>query len=334
MNSTQKDLSEVIARGVEDIVKLYDFSDDTVVSPLSESENKVFLISDPDRADKYVARVNSGRLAYHTPPSVASELTWMMALRRDTDIVVPEVLSAKDGSLVQTITVTDVDKPRCVAIYSFIPGIEPPADELMPGFERLGEITGHMNLHAKSWTPPHQFTRHSWTPDNILNDRLNWGPWQEGVGIEREGLKLLSQAAEVVRNRLATLSTDREYLGLIHGDLRAANLLVDGDQTAIIDFDDCGFGWYLFDLATALSFLEERADVPDLIASWLEGYRRVAQVPADMEAEIPTLITLRRIQLIGWLGYQQQHLEFAREIGADFTTDSYRLAEEYLSHFA
>jgi hypothetical protein len=42
---------------------------------------------------------------------------------------------------------------------------------------------------------------------------------------------------------------------------------------------------------------------------------------------------LRRLQLIGWVGYQQQYLEFARDLGAGFTADSCRLAEEYLSRF-
>ena len=74
--------------------------------------------------------------------------------------------------------------------------------------------------------------------------------------------------------------------------------------------------------------------MPDLIASWLKGYRKVAPVPADFEVEIPTLMMLRRLQLIGWVGYQQQHLEFAREIGPRFTADSCQLAEDYLKRFA
>ena len=112
-----------------------------------------------------------------------------------------------------------------------------------------------------------------------------------------------------------------------------ANLLVEGDRTAIIDFDDCGFGWYLYDLAAALSFLEERPDAPELVACWLKGYRREADVPEVLEAEIPTFIMLRRLQLIGWVGYQMQHLEFAREIGPRFTVDTCRLAEDYLGRF-
>jgi len=221
-----------------------------------------------------------------------------------------------------------------VSIYTFLPGSEPAEDDLIAGFGRLGEISARMNQHAMNWPRPSEFTRHSWTAKTILDDQLNWGPWQNGVGIESGTLALLSRLDGVVRDRLSALPMNLECYGLIHADLRLANLLVDGDSTAIIDFDDCGDGWYLFDLATALSFLEERPDVPDLIASWLDGYRRVGQISADMEAEIPTLIMLRRLQLIGWVGYQQQYLEFAREIGPDFTVDSCRLAEEYLTRFA
>ncbi len=334
MSPTRETLAAAIAREAEGLVGLYDFSVDACVSLLSESENKVYLVRDPARPRDYVIRVNSGRLGYHRPPAIASELMWMMALGRDTDIAVPDVLSARDGSLVQTIAAPDLDKPRHAAVYSFLPGSEPPEDDLIAGFERLGEISARMHLHAKDWTPPADFSRHSWTPEAILDDGLNWGPWQKGVGVEGETLDQLSRLDAALRKRLAVLPTDREHFGLIHADLRLANLLVDGDRTAIIDFDDCGHGWYLFDLATALSFLEERPEVPDLIASWLEGYRKVARMPARMEAELPTLVMLRRLQLIGWVGYQQQHLEFAREIGPRFTTDSCRLAEGYLRRFA
>lgn len=334
MTSTNDSLSDAIAREAQYLVKLYEFSEGTTVSLLSESENKVYLVADPAQSEKYVLRVNSGRLIYHTPPSIASELMWLMALHDDTDVVVSKVLRAKDGSLVQTMSAADLDKPRHAAIYSFLPGVEPAEDDLVPGFKRLGEISARMHLHAKNWTPPADFKRHAWSPEAILDDRLSWGSWQNGVAIQGEALSLLSRLDDVVRKRLAGLPTGREHYGLIHADLRLTNLLVDGDRTAIIDFDDCGYGWYLFDLAAALSFLEERPDVPDFIASWLNGYREVSDVPANIEAELPTLIMLRRLQLIGWVGYQQQHLEFARDIGPRFTVDSCQLAEEYLTRFA
>jgi Ser/Thr protein kinase RdoA (MazF antagonist) len=321
MSPTKETLSKAIDREAERLVRLYDFSEDATVSLLSESENKVYLVRDPALPDPYVIRINSGRLGYHTPPMIASELMWLMALRRDTDIVVPEVLAANDGSLVQTFDAPGLDKPRHAAIYSFLTGREPPEDQLRPGFERLGEISA-------------RFSRPSWTPDVMLEDRMNWGAWQAGHGVEGETLELFTRLDGVVRRRLAALPTGREHFGLIHADLRLANLLVEGDRTAIIDFDDCGFGWYLYDLAAALSFLEERSDVPELIACWLKGYRKVAEIPADMEREIPTLVMLRRLQLVGWVGYQYHHIAFAREIGPRFTAESCRLAEDYLGRFA
>ncbi len=327
-------MAEAIDREVANVVGSYNFSAQASVSLLGESENRVYLVNDPELSQKYVLRVNSGRLSYHNPPSVTSELMWLTALRQDTDIIVPDVLCATDGSTVKTITATDLDKPRHVAVYSFLPGIEPPEDQLVSGFERLGEISARMHLHSRAWTPDPAFDRHFWTPATILDDQLNWGRWQDGVGIKGEVQTLLSRLEDVVRRRLAGLPRDRERFGLIHADLRLANLLVDGDTTSIIDFDDCGFGWYLFDLASALSFLEERPDVPELIDAWLTGYRKLAAIPADIEAELPTLIMLRRLALIGWVGYQQNHLVFARDIGVGFTEDSCRLADDYLKKFS
>jgi hypothetical protein len=66
---------------------------------------------------------------------------WLMALEAESDVTVPSVMSARDGSLVQTLNAPDLDRPRHASVYSFLPGIEPPEDNLMEGFDRLGEIS-------------------------------------------------------------------------------------------------------------------------------------------------------------------------------------------------
>jgi Ser/Thr protein kinase RdoA (MazF antagonist) len=280
-----------------------------------------------------VIRINSGRLAYHNAEQIHSEMMWLDALGTDTDIIVPKVLAAKDGSWVQELRIPGKDKPSYAVVYSFLDGVEPPEEELLEGFERLGTISAQMHSHAKRWVPSSGFTRPTWTPDAILNDQLTWGNWREGVNIDVQALNVLQRVEVVIHGRLDNADVSSENYGLIHADLRLANLLIHGETTAIIDFDDCGCGWYLFDLAGALSFLEDREDVTDLINSWIRGYQQVAEVPADAEVMIPTLIMLRRIQLIGWLGYQQAHLDFARQIGQTFTTNSCRLAQQYLDRF-
>ncbi len=318
---------------VECVLEQYDFAAPPKVSYLTASENQIYLINDHHSSKRYVMRINSGRLAYHNAEQIHSEMMWLDALGADTDIIVPKVLAAKDGSWVQELSIPGKDKPSYAVVYSFLDGVEPPEEELLEGFEQLGTISAQMHSHAKRWSPPSGFTRPTWTSEAILNDQLTWGNWRDGVNIDAQALNVLQRVEVVIHGRLDDADVGSENYGLIHADLRLANLLIHGKTTAIIDFDDCGFGWYLFDLAGALSFLEDREDVTDLINSWIRGYQQVAEVPADAEVMIPTLIMLRRIQLIGWLGYQQAHLDFARQIGQTFTTNSCRLAQQYLDRF-
>jgi Ser/Thr protein kinase RdoA (MazF antagonist) len=318
---------------VENLLGAYDFSEKAKISFLAESENTIYLVEDSLRASNYVLRVNSGRLGYHTPTSIASEMMWLISLRSDSNILVPKVLPAKDGLLVQTIRTGNLNRPQHAVAYSFLPGIKPLENDLISSFNRLGELSAHLHLHAKDWKLPENFVRHSWTPDTILDDNFGLGPWQIGVNVEGDVLALFWQLENVIRKWLEQIPTDRDNFGLIHSDLTLANILVDGDTHGIIDFDDCGFGWFLSDLTGALTLLAERSDVPQLISSWLAGYQKASQIPDGGEVAIPTLMMLRRLQLIGWLGAQQQHLEFARNVGARVTVDSYLLAKNYLQRF-
>ena len=43
----------------------------------------------------------------------------------------------------------------------------------------------------------------------------------------------------------------------MHADIRLANLLVDGEHVRVIDFDDCGWSWFMYDFATTVSFIED-----------------------------------------------------------------------------
>src|SRR5690606_31533543 len=140
----------------------------------------------------------------------------------------------------------------------------------------------------------------------------------------------LGRLDDELRARLARYGTTPDRYGLIHADLRLANLLVDGPDLAVIDFDDCGFGWYMYDLAAALSFIEHDPRVPELIDAWLTGYRTLADLPAEDEAEIWTFILFRRLLLVAWIG-SHPAADAARELGAPYTTGTCDLAERYLT---
>ena len=121
--------------------------------------------------------------------------------------------------------------------------------------------------------------------------------------------------------------------GLIHGDMRLANLLVDGPRVKVIDFDDCGFSWFIYDCATTVSFFEHAPEVPQLIEAWVRGYRRVGTLSAEDEAEIGTFVMLRRLLLVAWIGSHSE-TELAQAMGDDYTAGTVPLCEAYLAKFA
>ncbi len=125
--------------------------------------------------------------------------------------------------------------------------------------------------------------------------------------------------------------TGQDTFGLIHADLRLANLMVEGDRLTAIDFDDCGFGWWAYDLASALSFIETDARLPELIAQWVEGYSRVALLRREDRVMIPSLIFLRRVLLTAWLSTRADSDTAQALGGPDYTMGTLELAERYLT---
>ncbi len=303
----------------------FGFSAQARLSLLSLSENATYRIDDRDGRFA-VLRVH--RTGYHPPGAVASELAWLQALRRDEGLLTPAVFPATDGREVVDITIGPLT--RQTVLFEWLDGTEPPDDHLGEKFELLGEICGRMHRHSRSWARPASFVRFSWDFEACVGETGRWGRWQDGIGVGQEELATLGRAAALMAARLRRFGTGPDRFGLIHADMRLANLLVSGPDIQVIDFDDCGFGWFLFDLGAALSFFEHDPRVPALCDAWQRGYRRVQPLPAQDAAEIPTFVLLRRLQLVAWVG-SHRFADAARELGAEFTQGACELAERYLS---
>jgi Ser/Thr protein kinase RdoA (MazF antagonist) len=297
------------------------------VQLLNVSENATYLVNDPDNG-RSVLRVH--RLGYHSDAEIESELAWMDALRAEAGVRTPRVMPAADGRRVVTVTDEAGGQQRSVVRFEFLPGTEP-VDDSLEHFDELGEITARMHRHARRWARPAGFTRFEWGYDEAFGGVARWGRWQDGIGVGAEEREVLGRLDAVLQARLAAFGTGPDRYGLIHADTRLANLLVDdGGRVSVIDFDDCGFSWYLYDVGTSVSFFEHEPQVPGLIDAWLTGYRREGDLsPAD-EAEIWTFILFRRLLLVAWIG-SHRAVDIAQQLGAGYTRDSCDLAETYLS---
>lgn len=312
---------------VHEALPLWALSPDSTVTLLNHSENTTYKVEDPARDAPVVLRVH--REGYHTRKAIASELQWMEALRTEGGVKTPEPIAGADGEYIQDLDSRGLPRPRYCALFHWIDGDAPDEGRLLEPFERLGEVTARCHAHSRGWTIPPGFERLTWDYDGSLGTVAHWGRWQDGPHLDAGKMDILTRTSDLIGRRLARFGKGPDRFGLIHADFRLANLLIHDGDTRVIDFDDCGFGWYLYDLATALSFMEERPEVPALIYSWLKGYRKVQEVSPEEEAEIQTFLMLRRMLIIAWMGSHAE-TELAAELGKPYIDASIPLAEDYL----
>ena len=316
-----------LTEGLRGLTPEWGLSPRTRVRLLNISENATFRADDPEAEAPLVVRVH--RPGYHTLAEIDSELAWIDALRAAGAVATPAPVPARDGR--RLVGFAPDGAPRQAAAFAFMSGAEPDPDgDLAAGFEELGAISARLHAHVRDWRRPAGFTRKAWDFDATVGDRPLWGDWRAGQGLTPEGRAVLERAVADLRARLGAYGTGPDRFGLIHADLRLANLLQDGDRLGVIDFDDCGFGWLMFDFAAAVSFIETDPRLADLAAAWARGYRTVAPLAATDEAMLPALVMLRRIQLTAWIA---SHAETptAQEMGPQFTTDTVAMADRYLS---
>jgi Ser/Thr protein kinase RdoA (MazF antagonist) len=311
--------------------KRYALPDELDIVLVNLSENATFCVTAPD-GRRWALRIH--REGYHSKTAIESELAWLMALRESGVAITPRPVSGLNGELIQTVSHSLLPHPRHVVLSEWEAGSEPGIGEaLIKPFEALGEITAHMHGHAHQWIRPDWFQRHTWNFDTSLGDVTpHWGRWRDGMGVDVEKAKLFGRTVELIGKRLAAYGQSAERFGLVHGDTRLANLLIDGDIVKILDFDDCGFSWFMYDAATTVSFYEHEPQVPELIDAWKTGYRRVAPLALADEQEIPTFIMLRRLLLMAWIGSHSE-TELAKSMGLPYVEGTIGLCDAYLSKF-
>lgn len=293
------------------------------LSLLCRSENATFLLQAGGK--RYALRLHRGN--YHERVDIESELHWLDALR-ETGIIVPQAVPDKEGQTVQTLQLEDGSERHAV-LFDWIEGDMPTTDVDPRAFQQLGHITARLHQHSKTWQKPAGFQRIIWDHHTMVSPQSHWGDWRDAPNLRKEDRPVVEEAIARVGNDLLTFGKDPSNYGLIHADLRLTNLLLHKGETRVIDFDDCGMGWYLHDLAAAISFVEHHPRAAEWVDHWIKGYEQVAHISDSEMAMVPTLLIQRRIQLLAWAGSHAE-TEMAQSLGPQWADHSVRLCRRYL----
>lgn len=300
-------------------------------------ENAVFRVRTP-AGEQYALRIH--RHAYHTDDALRSELQWIDALDR-AGIRVPAVLPTRDGRLFAHAATEEVPGERQVDLFEWVEGrqlgaVEDGLDESQPVatiYGTIGELAARLHNQALDWQVPEGFTRHAWDADALAGDEPLWGRFWELPALTGDQRELLLRARDRVHADLLRYRADPANAGrysLIHADFVAENLLVNGSEVRLIDFDDAGFGWHLFELATALYFERGEAHFDAAYSALVEGYRRFRSLPDEQLAYMPLFFAARSFTYLGWV-HTRPETETARTMTPALVEMSLDAVRAYLN---
>ncbi len=298
-------------------------------------ENAVFRIR---RANGFDAALRIHRYGYHSDAALQSELSWMQALYRD-GIEVPEITPAKSGALFVIAGVDGVPERRQVDMVKWLDGaplgsieegLSDAVDDVAGTFHEVGRLAARLHNHAARWQLPPGFVRHAWDTDGLTGEAPLWGRFWEFSGLDKEQKSLIERARHATRGDLIGIDGESQGYGLIHADFNFDNILLHDGRVTAIDFDDCGFGWHLFDLAT-ISILFLGTGLSDIVRrAVIEGYRRERPLADETLRRMPLFYLLRAFTYLGWI-HTRSETRTAQEIAPGIVAMVCRLAEEYLS---
>ncbi|MBW4566355.1 MAG: phosphotransferase [Mojavia pulchra JT2-VF2] len=207
---------------------------------------------------------------------IESELMWLNALSHSTEIVVQQPVKNLEDRWVTQVLVDETEEVFYCSLLHWIDGdiINTPLS-LQQAY-LLGSLLAKLHKHSSQWQLPPNFVRPVYDKNRF---QLALSEVQKAVSLQlisAENYNVLELAACQVQNVIKSLSPTKDTWGLIHADLHDGNYLLHNEEIRPIDFARCGFGYYLYDLASTLQYL-----IPSVRPFFCEGYQAIRKLPEN-----------------------------------------------------
>lgn len=277
------------------------------VELLKHRENSVFKIVDAT-GQRYVMRVH--RAGYHSDLQLRSELRWLHSLRA-AGVATTEGVPCTNGATFTHASTNDLPEGRqCdllewvegAAIGSIEEGVALDESTLPIVYRQVGEQAALIHNHGVSWQPPPEFSLLVWNEDAFFGETGTIsGRFWDLQSLTQAQLELLQGAKAICAGAMAAFGKTPDRWGLVHGDFLPENLFWDGEQIRLIDWDDTGYGWHVYDFATAMFPHLGQPSFEVALGAMVEGYRVHRPLPDEHIEMLPILIMARVLSYVGWV---------------------------------
>ena len=252
-------------------------------------ENAVFEVQS-GQGRRAVLRVH--RPGYQSGTAIRSELAWVRHLV-GRGILAPAPIAAADGRLV-----VETANGASASVLAWVAGRPVGASAAGPLRSaaalrrlryRVGSELARIHNACDSFDAPPDFTRPVWDVDGFLGEAPVWGRFWDHPALTADDAALMRRVRCAARSDLSEFRDEGADFGLIHADPLCDNILVDNGRPAIIDYDDGGYGFRMYDLSVFL-FRHDRAAGAAFAADVAAGYRRHRALPETHWRRLPLFV--------------------------------------------
>lgn len=274
------------------------------ITQVAYRENMTFRVDGGDRG-VFALRVHQGN--YHTDAQIQSELDLMTYLDGE-GVRTPRVVPTQSGSLFTTVSADGVTEPRQCDLFEWIEGkplrtTGQPIGEIAPlaeAYAEVGRLAARIYNATEKWQRPAGFDRPAWDAEGICGVNGILGDFRRLEGATDAQMRLMLDVSDKLTDVLADFGQSPDRYGLSHGDFLAENIFVCEDGIRLLDFDDAGDSWHLFDIATALFDLLGTPAYDPCFAAIVSGYREHRDLPDDHLIMLPAFFLGRLLSYVGW----------------------------------
>lgn len=296
--------------------------EDAEITLIAARENRVYHLNHPK--GQFALRLH--RAGYRTNEQLTAELDWM-AWVAQSGLSVPTPRMSLNGSHLQLVDGLQVDVLGWLdggTLDIALPEMNEAARTEI--FSTLGRDMAKLHIASDAWPGAANSARPAWDAEGLLGSAPLWDCFWNNPALSPTQRDLFHAFRKQARSDLDALSPTLDY-GLIHADLVPGNVMVRCSQLHFIDFDDGGYGFRLFEVATAL--LKNRAfpDFDALTHALISGYKR--ERPLDV-TNLDLFLALRAMTYVGW-NITRANEDFNGERNARFIAQAEELATTYLA---